>query len=391
MIEPIFFRILCRGLEHSLYSYLYHNYRIIDLPWDSPYTWYFAALAVDFCYYWGHRASHVINALWSHHQAHHSAEFYSLVNVFRLPLTQEWLYAFSYIPISLVIPPSLYLVHHQINLLYQFWLHTETIGKVGPLEWVFNTPSHHRVHHGSNKYCLDKNFGGWLIIWDRMFGTFQEELPDVPIVYGLVDPVKSYNPLYVQLHYYQKVQQKWQSMDGWKNKFYSLVKGPGWRPGSPWTGFMEEVPDVSGREKYVYETPSYIGVAYIAPHFIIAMLGYEAISLSKHLLSPLALVLHLTYVVSTMTLTGMFYDAHRLVPVLEFFRCTIVFFYSRVKLLVITNTITFLGLSDVWGGNLEPAVQLLVRSFFFFGMVVWGFICTHKLWQRALTVKMKQM
>jgi len=99
----------------------------------------------------------------------------------------------------------------------------------------------------------------------------------------------------------------------------------------------------------------------------------------------------LTYVVSTMTLTGMFYDAHRLVPVLEFFRCTIVFFYSRVKLLVITNTITFLGLSDVWGGNLEPAVQLLVRSFFFFGMVVWGFICTHKLWQRALTVKMKQM
>merc|ERR1712071_222378 len=101
--------------------------------------------------------------------------------------------------------------------------HTTLIGKLGPLEWILNTPSHHRVHHGSNKYCLDKNFGGWLIIWDRMFGTFQEEIPDVPIVYGLVDQVKSFNPFYLQVFYYKKLHEKWQSMDGWKNKIYSLV------------------------------------------------------------------------------------------------------------------------------------------------------------------------
>ena len=122
---------------------------------------------------------------------------------------------------------------------------------------------------GSNPYCLDKNFGAWLIIWDRMFGTFQEELPDVPIVYGLVDPVRSFNPVYLQVYlipfvrtlisyhsitcivhlskqvfYYGKLYDKWKSMVGWKNKIFSLVKGPGWRPGSPWTGFIEEVPDV---------------------------------------------------------------------------------------------------------------------------------------------------
>merc|ERR1712071_433832 len=168
-------RIFCRGIEHWIYIHIYNNYRFCDLPWDHPLTWYLAAIFVDFCYYWGHRASHVINILWAQHQAHHSAETYSLVNVFRLPFTQDWLYSVFYLPMAFFVPPSLYLVHHQLSLVYQFWLHTEVIGKLGPIEYIFNTPSHHRVHHGCNKFCLDTDFGAWLIIWDRMFGTFQEE------------------------------------------------------------------------------------------------------------------------------------------------------------------------------------------------------------------------
>ena len=136
---------------------------------------------------------------------------------------------------AIIIPPSHYLVHLQLNLLYQFWLHTEVIGQLGPLEWIFNTPTHHKVHHGkqkretnhlrcfsfiffsffffasssnvssrryagSNKYCLDKNYGAWLIIWDKMFGTFEAYRPEEEIVYGLVDPVQSFNPLYLQVN-----------------------------------------------------------------------------------------------------------------------------------------------------------------------------------------------
>ena len=100
---------------------------------------------------------------------------------------------------ALVFPPSHFIVHYQINLLYQFWIHTEVIVDLGPLEWIFNTPSHHRVHHGATKYCIDKNYAGVLIIWDRIFGTFEKERRDEPMVYGLIDQVDSFNPLYLQV------------------------------------------------------------------------------------------------------------------------------------------------------------------------------------------------
>lgn len=309
---------------------------------------------------------------------------YSLVNVFRLPLTQEWLYAFSYIPISLVVPPSLYLVHHQMNLIYQFWLHTEIIDKVGPLEWILNTPSHHRVHHGSNKYCLDKNFGGWLIIWDRMFGTFQEEIPDVPIVYGLVDQVKSFNPFYLQVFYYKKLHEKWQAMDGWKNKIYSLIKGPGWRPGSPWTGFIEEVPDVTSRKKHVYSEQPLILTAYLFSQFLLAIINFQAINFCSEILSPFTLYLHLVFVVLSFSTIGMLFDANPWAPLVEFCRCTLVFVHSRERMPILSNSLNYLGLVDVFGLSVEPVLRDLLRSFFGVSMVVWAVICSHKLYQRAV-------
>jgi len=244
MVNMQICRILCRGAEHTMYYYIYNNYRLVDLPWHSPLMWYFAAMFVDFCYYWGHRGTHVINALWANHKVHHSGEVYLLVNAFRVTFATDIILSVAFYPVALFVPPVVFLVHHQFNLMYQFWLHTGVIGKLGPIEWVFNTPSHHRVHHGRNKYCLDKNFGSWLIIWDRMFGTFQEELPDETILYGCVDQVKSNNPLYLEVFHFGAIYQKWQSMEGWKNKIYAVIKGPGWTPGSPWTGHMDQVPEV---------------------------------------------------------------------------------------------------------------------------------------------------
>ena len=104
-----------------------------------------------------------------------------------------------YIPLAFFVPPAIFLIHSQFNLLFQFWIHTELIDSLGPLEYILNTPRHHRIHHGSNRYCLDKNYAGALIIWDRMFGTFAEEKPGEKIVYGLVEDVNSMNPFWLQV------------------------------------------------------------------------------------------------------------------------------------------------------------------------------------------------
>lgn len=105
-----------------------------------------------------------------------------------------------YLPLALFIPPSNFITHHQFNLIYQLWIHTTVINDLGLLEFIFNTPKHHRVHHGCNLYCLDKNYGGVFIIWDRLFGTFMRELPDKNIIYGLVVSPRTFNPIYLQVN-----------------------------------------------------------------------------------------------------------------------------------------------------------------------------------------------
>lgn len=106
-----------------------------------------------------------------------------------------------YLPLAFFIPPAQFITHYQFNLLYQFWIHTKTVQNLGPLEYIFNTPNHHRVHHGSNIWCLDKNYGGVLIIWDRIFGTFAEDKKNEEIVYGLVYNQPSFNPFHLQVSY----------------------------------------------------------------------------------------------------------------------------------------------------------------------------------------------
>lgn len=381
------FRILSRGTQHLAYYYIYNNYRLLDIPWDSPYVWYTAAILTDLAYYWGHRATHVFNALWVHHQVHHTGENYSLINAFRYPFAYDFAFAFCYLPLAFVIPPTHFLVHHQLTSLYQFGLHTSVIGKLGPLEWIFNTPSHHRVHHGSNVYCLDKNFAGTLIIWDRMFGTFAEEKDDVPIVYGLVDQVKSFNPVYIQFFYYGKMYQKWKSMDGWKNKIYSLVKGPGWRPGSPWTGFEEEVPDVTGRKPYTHESHSLLWNAYFLIHFFLVLVAYEVIGIFHDRVSMLAMLCHFTYVIFTMSNVGMFFDNHPIAPLLEFARCAFFLAYSQSGLSLLTDSLTWSGLNEMYGPILESTIFMVLRSYFFVSTLVWGIIAFRQ--SDALRSKMK--
>ncbi len=171
----------------------------IKLPIDDWRVWALGFVAVEFVYYWEHRFSHTIRWLWATHAVHHSSEKLSLPSAVRLgwtgALSGGWL---LFAPLVLVgFHPIMIAALFAFNLRYQFLLHTELVGKLGPLEWIFNTPSHHRVHHASNREYLDKNFGGVLIIFDRMFGTFANEQQGAPIRYGLVEPLKSHNPFVI--------------------------------------------------------------------------------------------------------------------------------------------------------------------------------------------------
>ncbi len=130
-------------------------------------------------------------------------------------------------PAALFLRPSLFLIHTHLNQLFQFWIHTELVKNLGPLEYIFNTPSHHRVHHGRNPYCIDKNYAGVLIIWDRMFGTFQKEKHDEELAYGLVHRSKTFDPTHIQIFYYKYLFQKFFSVKCLNERLSVLFKGPG--------------------------------------------------------------------------------------------------------------------------------------------------------------------
>lgn len=181
---------------------------------------------------------------------------YNLTNGNRLSIIQEEFFWFYYIPVAILgIPPSIFLVHRQFNTLYEFWLHTKLIDKMPSwYGFIFNTPSHHRVHHGVNPYCIDKNFGSTLIIWDRIFGTFQAERDDEPVVFGLVGQLDDFSPIHVHFHHFIHIYRKFRVQIGCKNKFKAIFYGPGWTPTKPdmRLGDPNDIPSVPNMNQNPY-------------------------------------------------------------------------------------------------------------------------------------------
>jgi sterol desaturase/sphingolipid hydroxylase (fatty acid hydroxylase superfamily) len=178
------------------------RFRLTDIAMDSPWSWVLLFFGQDFCYYWLHRADHRVRWLWATHAVHHSSNAYNFSAAYRLGWTAGLSGGFLFFAplVWLGFPVTAVLAVVAINLLYQFWLHTELIPRLGPLEWVFNTPAHHRVHHASNAEYIDRNFGGVFIVFDRLFGTFAQERDESPCRYGLVHPLTSHNPVRIALH-----------------------------------------------------------------------------------------------------------------------------------------------------------------------------------------------
>ncbi len=179
------------------FAWLYEH-RVADLG-AHPWSWLVLLFAEDLCYYWFHRCHHEIRVLWAAHISHHSSQHYNLSTALRQPWATAFTGPIFWAPLPLLgFSPLMVLVAQSWSLIYQFWLHTEAVGKLGPLELVLNTPSHHRVHHGTNPEYLDKNHGGIFILWDRLFGTFAVE--DRRVVYGITTNIQSFSPLHIVAH-----------------------------------------------------------------------------------------------------------------------------------------------------------------------------------------------
>ncbi|MDQ1466709.1 MAG: hypothetical protein QOH10_1124 [Actinomycetota bacterium] len=186
-----------------------------------------AVLGWDFIYYWNHRFMHESRYMWAVHVVHHSSERYNLSTALRQPVADA---LGTFVPYSLLallgLQPDLIAQARGINLLYQYWIHTDTIRKLGPFETVFNTPSHHRVHHGSNQRYIDRNHGSILIIWDRLFGTFEPEAE--PVVYGLTKNLETYNPARVAGHEHFEMLRDVSRSKSWRDRMSFVLRGPGW-------------------------------------------------------------------------------------------------------------------------------------------------------------------
>jgi len=186
-----------------------------------------AILGWDFIYYWNHRIMHEFRYLWAIHVVHHSSEHYNLSTALRQPVADSLGTFVPYGMLSLLgIRPSMIEQARGVNLIYQFWIHTEVITSIGPLEKVLNTPSHHRAHHGANRQYLDRNHGSILIVWDKLFGTFEAE--DEPVVYGLTKNIETFNPVGIATHEYVDMAHDVARADNWSDRLGFVLRGPGW-------------------------------------------------------------------------------------------------------------------------------------------------------------------
>lgn len=224
--------ILTKSFAYFLFMVVY-QFRLFDLP-NVWWMWVLLLLADDFSFYWHHRLSHSIRILWAAHIQHHSS---TRMN-FSVALRQSWGEPFYKYIFYLWMPlmgfhPVWMMVMQAFSLIYQFFQHTELVHKLGPLEWIFNTPSHHRVHHATQVKYLDRNHAGILIIWDRMFGTFEEEDDAEKPVYGITSNIESYNPLYIASHEYRNIWRDVKRAPKLTDKLKYIFYPPGWSHDGP--------------------------------------------------------------------------------------------------------------------------------------------------------------
>ena len=230
--------ILGVGLKFAAFVMYLLAYQYAPESWKTTlsmghwYSWVLLVFADDFIFYWYHRMSHSVRVFWAAHETHHSAKTLNLAVALRQSWTEPLYKFFMWVPLALVgFHPIAILMMMSFSLIYQFFMHTETVYKLGPLEWVLNTPSHHRVHHATNIQYLDRNHAGMLIIWDRLFGTFIQEQDDEKPVYGTRKGVYHTNPFKIASHELIDLWQDVRRARSMRDAINYVVQPPGWQPG----------------------------------------------------------------------------------------------------------------------------------------------------------------
>jgi len=243
--------LLTKGVGLVTYAFALEHLALVRLPADSVWVWVFAFVFYDFCYYWLHRMGHERNILWAAHSVHHQSEDYNLSTALRQTSTGFLLGWIFYLPMAVLGVPLLVFVSvAALNLLYQFWVHTRHIPKLGWFEWCFVTPSNHRAHHAQNALYMDRNYGGVFIIWDRLFGSFQEEDDNEPVIFGVTTPLASWNPLWANLQFYAQLWDDARRAERTWDKIRIWFMRTGWRPADVAAKYPMSKPDLSQFRKF---------------------------------------------------------------------------------------------------------------------------------------------
>jgi len=286
------------------YIWIYENHRFFELSASSWITWTIALIGGDFCFYWYHRFSHRTQIGWATHVVHHQSEEYNLAVALRQPWFSKVYSWMFFIPLALFgVPAEVYVASFAFNLLYQFWIHTRLIGQLGAFEWVFNTPSHHRVHHGINHEYLDKNYAGILIIWDRMFGTFESEREEP--LYGTLAPIQSWNPLWVNFWPIGKVIRDSLRQKKLWHKLTLWLRLPGWNFEA---GKVIQVPEFPPKGRGYDSDLGTKLTRYVMIQFVPLSFAVSVILLIKGVWSEMALGLSIGFILFTLCVVAGLYE-----------------------------------------------------------------------------------
>ena len=312
--------VFTKLLSVGVYAWAVKHVGLFHLPADRALVWISALLLYDFLYYWLHRKGHEVNVLWAAHVVHHQSEAYNLTTALRQTGTGFLFGWVFYLPMALLgFPVEVFVVVALVDLLYQFWVHTEQLGKLGWFDRVFCSPSNHRAHHAVNDRYLDHNYGGILILWDRLFGTFIEEDDNDPPVYGTRSPLRSWNPLWANAEVYCAMAQDAWHARRWRDKLQLWFRPPGWRPADVAGRFPKARFDI-GRE--IFNPPMARGLSvYVLFQFVLMMaMAMQFLGIVQKI-GGIEAAAYAGYLVLSLCVLGFVMEGRRGAPSLEAGRC----------------------------------------------------------------------
>lgn len=250
-IVTLIFEVFTKGGLFFIFDYMSQSIGVTEWDMSSAFTWVLFFFVYDFFYYWGHRLSHEVNFMWNGHLPHHQSEEYNFTVALRQGALQDTLNFPVFLPMALMgCPIEVFATVLLLNKFFQFWIHTRAIGRVPLIEGIFNTPAAHRVHHAVNPIYVDRNYGGVVMLWDKLFGTWADEREEEPCVYGVRKPYRSWNPLYAHVDWWARLWKDTVNTQRWPDKIKLWFKPTGWRPddvanNDPWQPY-----DIERYQKY---------------------------------------------------------------------------------------------------------------------------------------------